>query len=95
MGLETGEAAAGDTKDEDEDEERNYYQVFVDEIRRKDQLEQITKETNQVNFDEDDDKFIIGLQDGEKSAVTALGGTFLDKEKRRADKKSLKFIDYS
>ena len=48
-----------------------------------------------MNFDEDDDKFIIGLQDAEKNANQASGGSFLDKEKRRADKKSLKFIDYS
>ena len=64
-------------------------------MRRKNQLEQIEKETNQVNFDEDDDKFIIGLQDAEKNANIASGGSFLDKMMRRADRKSLKFIDYS
>lgn len=84
-----------DAADTHEEDESNYHEVFVNEIRRKEQLEQIEKETNQVNFDEDDDKFIIGLQDAEKNASLASGGSFLDKEKRRADKKSLKFIDYS
>lgn len=46
---------------EQDDEDNNYYKIFVNEMRRKNQLEQIEKETNQVNFDEDDDKFIIGL----------------------------------
>ena len=83
-------------EDEDDEESNNrYYEIFVNEIRRKEQLEQIEKDTNQVNFDEDDDKFIIGLQDAEKNANLASGGSYLDKEKRRADKKSLKFIDYS
>ena len=77
------------------EDDEDYHAVFVNAIRRKEQLEQIEKDTNQINFDEDDDKFIIGLQDAEKNANIATGGSFLDKEKRRADKKSLKFIDYS
>jgi len=87
-------ANPSESKDGDE-EDPDYYAIFVNEIRRKEQLEQIEKESNQVNFDEDDDKFILSLQDAEKSASVLAGGSYLDKEKRRADKKSLKFIDYS
>ena len=67
---------AGDAGDDDEsdrdgiplqndavqdEEEQSYHERFVNEIRKKDQLEQIESEKNQVNFDEDDDKFIISL----------------------------------
>ena len=44
-----------------DDDEQDYHEKFVNEIRRKDQLEQIETEKNQVNFDEDDDKFIIDI----------------------------------
>ena len=49
------------TKEMQDDEETNYHAEFVNEIKRKAQLEQIKEGTNEVNFDEDDDKFIIGL----------------------------------
>ena len=45
----------------DQDDDESYHANFVNEIRKKEQLEQIAKDSNQVNFDEDDDKFIIGL----------------------------------
>ena len=59
---EVGNESADDniTRDQ-EDEENNYHEEFVNEIKRKAQLEQIKEGTNEVNFDEDDDKFIIGL----------------------------------
>ena len=39
---------AGEREEEEDDEESNnrYYEIFVNEIRRKEQLEQIEKETN-------------------------------------------------
>ena len=44
-----------------EQDEEQYRRDFVEGIRKKEQLDQIEKEKNQVNFDEDDDGFIIGL----------------------------------
>ena len=59
---EVGNESADDNIARDqEDEENNYHEEFVNEIKRKAQLEQIKEGTNEVNFDEDDDKFIIGL----------------------------------
>ena len=76
-----------------EQDEEQYRRDFVEGIRKKEQLDQIEKEKNQVNFDEDDDGFIIGLQDAENGGQGASGQGYLDKEKRKADKKNLKFLD--
>lgn len=56
------------------------------------QLNQISKEKNFVNFDEDDDKFFIGLEGGE-THTDKEKFDFLESEKRKQDKKSLKFLE--
>ena len=61
-------------------------------MRKKEQLDQIEKEKG-INFDEDDDDFIRGLQDGEKGGKQESAQNYLEKEKRKADKKNLKFLD--
>ena len=78
-------------KKTDEDEEQ-YYKKFVKEFRKKEQLDQIEKEKG-LNFDEDDDEFIRGLQDAESGGGAASAQSYLEKEKRKSDKKNLKFLD--
>ena len=61
-------------------------------MRNKEQLDQIEKEKG-LNFYEDDDEFIRGLQDGDHSAKHESAQSYLEKEKRKSDKKNLKFLD--
>lgn len=82
-----------DTEKKTDEDEEQYHTVFVEEIRKKEQLDQIKKDEKQVNFDEEDDKFIIGLQDAENAGTSSSAQSYLDKEKRKADKKNLKFLD--
>ena len=42
-------------------EQNQYHEEFIRKMRMTEQLEQIAKDNNFVNFDEDDDKFFIGL----------------------------------
>mmetsp|Transcript_3232 Transcript_3232/g.4365 ORF Transcript_3232/g.4365 Transcript_3232/m.4365 type:complete len:109 (+) Transcript_3232:340-666(+) len=47
MGNQADEATdAKEDQEEEEEDDHNYYEVFVNEIRRKEQLDQIEKETN-------------------------------------------------
>jgi hypothetical protein len=48
-------------------EQNQYHEEFIRKMRMTEQLEQIAKDNNFVNFDEDDDKFFIGL-DSENNA---------------------------
>ena len=50
-----------DTERKTEEDDDQYLKQFVEGIRKKEQLDQIEREKNQVNFEEDDDQFIIGL----------------------------------
>ena len=81
-----------DNERKTEEDEDQYLKDFVEGIRKKEQLDQIEKEKNQVNFEEDDDQFIIGLQEAEGGGQASVGQGYLDKEKRKADKKNLKFL---
>ena len=85
------------TTDMDQDMEQNqYHEEFIRKMRMTEQLEQIAKDNNFVNFDEDDDKFFIGL-DSEKYAKGSQDIPqkldFLENEKKKTDKKNLKFMD--
>jgi len=61
-GAETNNAsgAEDDFCDPDEPEDEHFHQRFITEMRQKEQLEKI-KEARGVNFEEDDDEFIIDL----------------------------------
>ena len=50
-----------DTERKTEEDDDQYLKQFVEGIRKKEQLDQIEREKNQVNFEEDDDQFIIGF----------------------------------
>ena len=62
-----------DNERKTEEDEDQYLKDFVEGIRKKEQLDQIEKEKNQVNFEEDDDQFIIGLQEGEGGGQASVG----------------------
>lgn len=65
-------------------------------MRMTEQLQQISKDKNFVNFDEDDDKFFISLDNGGNDNQTdnaTAKSDFTDNEKRKVDKKSLKFLE--
>lgn len=48
-------------------EQNQYHEEFIRKMRMTEQLEQIAKDNNFVNFDEDDDKFFIGLDSENKA----------------------------
>lgn len=85
------------TTDIDQETEQNqYHEEFIRKMRMTEQLEQIAKDNNFVNFDEDDDKFFIGLDSennakGEQDIPKKLD--FLENEKKKTDKKNLKFME--
>ena len=62
-----------DTEQKTEVDDDQYLRDFVEGIRKKEQLDQIEREKNQVNFEEDDDQFIIGLQDAEGGGQAVSG----------------------
>lgn len=73
-----------------------YHQEFIRQMRMTEQLKQISKDKNYVNFDEDDDKFFSGLKttnDNQPEVSTAKFDLLDPNEKRKVDKKCLKFAD--
>lgn len=72
--------------DQDVGDQDDYHQEFIRQMRMKDQLQQISKDKNFVNFDEDDEKFFFGLDGGEPE-------TLEERERRRAEKKNLKMLE--
>ena len=52
-------------------------------------MEKLKEENNQIIFEDEDDKFIMEYERDEEDAES-----YLDKEKRRADKKELKALDH-
>ena len=73
-----------------------YHLEFIRQMRMTEQLQQISKDKNYVNFDEDDDKFFSGLnttQDNQPDTSTQKFDLLDPNEKRKVDKKSLKNID--
>lgn len=68
MGAETGNYSSGDDLEYFEPElpeDEEFHQKFMAEIRQKEQLDKI-KESRGVNFEEDDDDFIIDLNSSAK-----------------------------
>ena len=70
----------------DEDE---YRQKFLSELKKRERLEK-AKEQIIFNGDDDDDKFIVNFDQDENEAES-----FLNREKRKAEKKELKRKDHS
>ena len=52
-------------------------------------LEKLKAENNQIIFNDDDDKFLMDFEKVEEEA-----DSFLDKEKKRAEKKDLKAVNH-
>lgn len=59
-----------------------FHQQFIKELKKKEMLDKLKQENNQVIFnDEDDDKYIIDFEKVEEEAES-----YLDKEKKRAER---------
>jgi ATP-dependent RNA helicase DDX46/PRP5 len=73
----------------DPDEDEEYRLQFLAEFRKQKQIEK-GKEKMIFNGDDDDDKYIMEIEKDEDDAES-----FLEKEKRKAEKKDLKRVDHS
>ena len=87
MGSEDQETKGVEMMDPDEDEE--YRLQFLAEFRKQKQIEK-GKEKMIFTGDDDDDKYIMEIEKDEDDAES-----FLEKEKRKAEKKDLKRVDHS
>jgi len=77
-----------DTSETNEEEE--FHKRFVAEIKRKEFLDKLQQQNNQIIFNDEDDKFIMDYEKDEEEAES-----FLEREKRKAEKKELKLVDHS
>ena len=87
MGSDDQETKGVEMMDPDEDEE--YRLQFLAEFRKQKQIEK-GKEKMIFTGDDDDDKYIMEIEKDEDDAES-----FLEKEKRKAEKKDLKRVDHS
>ena len=87
MGSDDQETKGVEMMDPDEDEE--YRLQFLAEFRKQKQIEK-GKEKMIFTGDDDDDKYIMEIEKDEDDAAS-----FLEKEKRKAEKKDLKRVDHS
>jgi hypothetical protein len=55
------EIMGNDAPTADQEDDPAYHEEFIRKMRMTEQLQQISKDKNFVNFDEDDDKFFISL----------------------------------
>lgn len=84
--MNMGDDVQDNTSDTNEDE---FHQLFLRELKKKELIEKLKKESNQVLFNDDDDKYIIDFEKVEEEAES-----FLEREKRRAEKKDLKLVNH-
>lgn len=75
--------------DENGEDDEHYRKQFLAEIKRMEQLEK-AKEKMVFTGDDDDDKYLMEFEKEEDDAES-----YLEREKRKADKKELKRVDHS
>jgi len=69
--------------------EEEFHQQFMRELKKREMMEKLKQENNQVLFNDEDDKFIMDFEKVEEEA-----DSFLEKEKRKAEKRDLKFVNH-
>jgi ATP-dependent RNA helicase DDX46/PRP5 len=74
----------------DEQEDEHYRQQFVAEFKRKELLDKAREKVVFTGDDDDEDKYFMDFEKDEDEA-----DNYLEREKRRAEKKDLKRVDHS
>ena len=83
-----GEEDENKEMSESDTNEDEFYKQFMKEVKKKDMLEKLKLENNQIIFNDEDDKFIMDFEKDEEEAES-----FLDKEKRKQSQTHLLLVN--